>query len=69
MKNKDNKNNKSGNTTAMLYFLSSICFYLIAAINFLNKESSAGVIYICLGSTFLCLGSTYISNDKNQNKK
>ncbi len=68
MKKKDNKNNKNSNTTAMLYFLSSICFYIVAAINFVNKDSSTGIIYICLGSTFLCLGTTFINKDKDKKK-
>ena len=69
MKKKDNKNNESNKTISILYILSAICFYIVAMINFLNKESSMGVIYICLGSTFLCLGSTYINKDKDQKKK
>lgn len=67
-KKNDKENNKSDNTTAILYFLSSICFYLVAAINFVNKDSSTGVIYICLGSTFLCLGTTFINKNKNKKK-
>jgi len=61
MKSKDNKTNK---IVATLNYFSSICFYIVAIINFIKDNSSTGVVYLCLGSTFLCLGSVYLNRDK-----
>ena len=61
MKNKDNKINKK---VSIFYYFTSICFYILAIISFINKNNSMAVIFICLGSTFLCLGSTYLNNNK-----
>ena len=65
MKNKEDKTNR---TTSILYYFSSVCFYIVAIINFINDNSSTGVIYLCLGSTFLCLGSVYLNKDKEKKK-
>ena len=65
MKKKDDKTNK---IVSMLNYFSSVCFYIVAIINFINDNSSTGVIYLCLGSTFLCLGSVYLNKDKEKKK-
>ena len=65
MKKKDDKTNK---IVSMLIYFSSVCFYIVAIINFINDNSSTGVIYLCLGSTFLCLGSVYLNKDKEKKK-
>ena len=57
------KNNKSNKIVSVLYFLSSICFYICAIINFID-DSGMGALYLCLGSTFLCLGSVWLNKDK-----
>ncbi len=61
MKNEDNKNNK---TVAVLNYFTSICFYIVAIMNFVKGGISTGIIFLCLGSTFLCLGSVYLNKDK-----
>ncbi len=61
MKNKDNKKNK---TVAILNYFTSLCFYIVAIINFVKGSISTGVVFLCLGSTFLCLGSVYLNKDK-----
>ena len=66
MKKNDNKTNK---TVSILNYFSAVCFYIVTKINFVNKDNSTGVVYLCLGSTFLCLGSVYLNKDKDKNKK
>ena len=58
------ENNKTNKIVAILNYFSSICFYIVAIINFIKDNSSMGVIYLCLGSTFLCLGSVNLNKDK-----
>ena len=66
MKKKDDKTNKIVSIVGST--ISSVCFYIVAIINFINDNSSTGVIYLCLGSTFLCLGSVYLNKDKEKKK-
>lgn len=45
----------------------SICFYIISIMNFIDKDTAAAVIFLCLGSSFLCLSTTHLNkNDKNK---
>lgn len=66
MKKKDDKTN---NLISILYYFSAVSFYIVSIINFVNKDNSTGVVYLCLGSTFLCLGSVHLNKDKDKNKK
>lgn len=61
MKNEDNKTNK---IVATLNYCTSICFYIVAILNFIKGSTSTGVVFLCLGSTFLCLGSVHLNKDK-----
>lgn len=48
------------------FLAASICYYIIAIVNFVDKNTTAGVIFVCLGSSFLCLSTTHLNkNDKN----
>ena len=53
---------------AVLNYLSSVCFYICAILNFVNGNRSIGVVFLCVGSTFLCLGSVWLSKNKKSNK-
>lgn len=66
MKKKDDKTN---NLISILYYFSAVSFYIVSIINFVNKDNSTGVVYLCLGSIFLCLGSVHLNKDKDKNKK
>lgn len=70
MKNNENKTNKS---IAVLNYFTSLCFYIVAIINFIKGDNnSTAVIFLCLGSTYLCLGSVYLNktkDEKNNNDK
>ena len=60
------KNVQINRTTYVLYYFSSVCFYIASIFDFVNKSNSMGVVHLCLGSTFLCLGSVYLNKDKNK---
>ena len=60
MKKKDKNTNK---IVSNLNYFTSVCFYICSIINFINKNNSMGVVYLCLGSVFLCLGSVYLNKD------
>lgn len=59
---------KINTIAAILYFIVSLCFYVLAIINFVNK-GGLGVVYLCLGSTFLCLGAVFLNKDKDEKDK
>lgn len=63
------KNEKTNKIVSTLNYFTSACFYICAIINFVNKNNSIGIFYLCLGSTFLCLGSVYLNKDKENNRK
>lgn len=65
MKNKEDKTNK---TTSILYYFSSVCFYIASIFDFVNKSNSMAVVHLCLGSTFLCFGIVYLNKDKEKKK-
>jgi len=60
------KNVQINRTTSVLYYFSSVCFYIASIFDFVNKSNSMGVVHLCLVSTFLCLGSVYLNKDKNK---
>lgn len=33
--------------------------------NFIDKDTNTGVVFLCLGSSFLCLSSAHQNGDKN----
>lgn len=63
MKKKDDKTNKN---VSILNYFTAVCFYIVSIINFINKDTSMGVIYLGLGSAFLCLGSVWLNKDKDR---
>lgn len=65
MKKKDDKTNK---IVSILNYFTAVCFYIVSIMNFMDKDNSTGVIYLCLGSTFFCLGSVYLNKDKEKKK-
>lgn len=62
-KNKKDKMKFIGVLTAsMIYFIASI-------LNFIDKNTSTAVMFICLGFSFLCLATTHLDEDKNNKGK
>lgn len=66
MKDKKDSSNKIVST---LNYFTAVCFYVVSIINFVNKDNSMGVFYLCLGSAFMCLGSVWLNKDKEKSKK
>lgn len=60
---------KKEKTCAVLYYISAVLFYVVAAINLLgdNNDTSMGVVWLCLGSTMLCLGFVWLNKSKKKN--
>ncbi|MBR6690621.1 MAG: hypothetical protein IKL65_04760 [Bacilli bacterium] len=63
MKKNEDKTNK---TVYILNYFTAVCFYIVSIINFINKENSMGVFYLCLGSMFMCLGSVRLNKSKKK---
>lgn len=63
MKNKKDKTNR---VESILYYFSSVCFYIASILDFVNKSSSMAVVHLCLGSTFLCLGCICLNKEKDK---
>ncbi len=49
---------------SIVYCIVSVCFFIVAIINFFGSDNSFGVMWMCLGSTFLCLGSVFTDKVK-----
>lgn len=52
------KKNQKRDNNRIIYicnYFASVCFYICAIFNFIDKNTRMGVIYLCLGSTYLCL--------------
>lgn len=60
---------KNKKKTAILYYLTSLLFYVVAATKFWTASGSTGVIWLCLGSTFLCLGASIQMKHKREKEK
>lgn len=49
-------------TASIIYFIGSI-------LNFIDKNTSTGVMFLCLGFSFLCLATTHLDKDKNNKQE
>ncbi|MCC9766605.1 hypothetical protein HK225_02480 [Streptococcus agalactiae] len=49
-------------------FVGAICFYIEAAISFLNRGSSntMGIMFLCLGSSLVAIGGSIANKHKNK---
>lgn len=61
---KEQRNNKE-KINFICFLIASIGFYIVSIINFIDKDTSTAVVFLCLGSSFLCLSSTHWNKDKN----
>ena len=55
------KNDNPNKIVSILNYFSAVCFYIVSVINFMSKDNSMGIFYLCLGSTFLCLGTVWLN--------
>ena len=56
---KDQKNNKE-KINFICFLVASIIFYVVSIMNFIDKDTNTGVVFLCLGSSFLyCIVASY----------
>ena len=65
--NKEQKDKKE-KIDFICFLVASIIYYIVSIINFIDKNTSTGVVFLCLGLASLCLSSTHRNNDKNNKK-
>lgn len=51
------------------FLAASICFYIVSVVNFIDKNNTTAVIFLCLGSSFLCLSTTHLNKKDDKNNK
>lgn len=51
----------------ILDLFAAVCFYVAAAMNFFgdDKDTTMGIVYLCLGSVMLCFSAVSINKRKN----
>lgn len=67
---KKNKKDKKSNSIKIstLNYLSSACFFLVAILDFIDKDHTMAVIFFSLGATYLCLASVNVKKEKEEKK-
>lgn len=63
MRKKEDKTNKIVST---LNYFTAVCFYIISIIDFINRNNSLGIFFLCLGSMFMCLGTVWLNKSKKK---
>lgn len=46
------------------FLTASIIYFISAILNFIDKNTSTAVMFLCLGFSFLCLAATHLDRDK-----
>lgn len=59
------KKEKREKISFVCFLTASICFYIISIMNFIGKNTSTAVTFLCLGASFLCLSFTHFNKDKS----
>lgn len=60
------KKDKREKISFICFLAVSICYYTVSIVNFIDKNNTTALIFLCLGSSFLCLSTTHLNkNDKN----
>lgn len=55
---------KKYKTSAILYYIASVCWFIASFLNFTSDNTWRGVIYLCLGALMLCCGSQALNKYK-----
>jgi len=55
----------SEKTCSLLFYFAAVCFFIAAAIGFINDEGIP-VFQLCLGAVFLCIGSLTVVRSKKK---
>ena len=56
---------KKTKKTTKCFLVASIIFYVVSIMNFIDKDTNTGIVFLCLGSSFLCLSSAHQNGNKN----
>lgn len=51
------------------FLTASICYFIISIMNFIDKNTSTAVTFLCLGCAFLCLSFTHLNKSEDNNNK
>lgn len=51
------------------FLTASICYFIGAILNFIDKNTGTAVMFLCLGFSFLCLATTHLDKRKDKNNK
>lgn len=62
------KKEKREKICAIGFLVASICYYIISIVNFIDKDTTTAVIFLCLGSSFLCISTTHFGKKGKNNK-
>ena len=63
------KKDKREKINFVCFLIASICYFIISIMNFIDKNNSTAVIFLCLGFSFLCLSFTHLNKDKKDERK
>lgn len=64
------KKDKREKICFICFLVPSICYYIISIENFIEKNTTTAVTFLCLGSLSLCLSTTHWNkSDKNNRDK
>lgn len=50
------------------FLTASIIYFIGSVLNFIDKNTSTAVMFLCLGFSFLCLATTHLDKDKSKDK-
>ena len=50
------------------FLTASICYFIGAILNFIDKNIGTAVMFLCLGFSFLCLAFTHLDKEKSKDK-
>lgn len=63
------KKEKREKISFVCFLTASICYLFISIMNFIDKNNSTAVIFLCLGFSCLGLSFTHLNKDKKDESK
>ena len=60
------KEDKTNKIVSTLNYFTAVCFYIISIIDFINRNNSMGIFFLCLSSMFMCLGTVWLNKSKKK---
>lgn len=63
------KKDKREKISFICFLIASICYFFISIMNFIDKNNSIAVTFLCLGFAFLFLSFTHLNKDKKDESK